>query len=109
MYQSPIETYEQIVSSNFAEKFDDLVLEQIKKLGVVVDKEELIKALEYDRDQYQKGYKDGRASIICCEDCEYFRHPFDNVNTPRYCCLGRHNGSHDPNWFCGDAKRKEDA
>ena len=29
-------------------------------VGVYVDKEELIKALKYDREQYQKGYEDGR-------------------------------------------------
>lgn len=38
-----------------------LVTECIKKLEVNVDKEELLKALSYDRDQYDAGYRDGRA------------------------------------------------
>ena len=35
------------------------ILKAVQKVGVVVDKEELIKALAYDREQYQKGYQDG--------------------------------------------------
>lgn len=33
-------------------------------IGYKVDKPELIKALQYDRNQYDKGYSDGRASIV---------------------------------------------
>ena len=33
-------------------------------VGVYVDKEELIKALQYYRNQYEKGYSDGRESIV---------------------------------------------
>lgn len=36
------------------------ILSVIQGMGVLVDKEELIKALEYDRNQYEKGYADGR-------------------------------------------------
>lgn len=33
----------------------------VQNIGVHVDKEELIKALAYDRNQYEKGLKDGYA------------------------------------------------
>lgn len=40
------------------------------KCGVNVDKEELLKALKYDREQYEKGYRDAKAEqqwIPCSE------------------------------------------
>lgn len=44
-------------------------------LVVDVDKDELLKALQYDRDQYEKGYADGRramdAEIVRCKDCKH--------------------------------------
>lgn len=64
MYKSPIEVTH----------INDFVNEALKKqrgaaendiytaifnVGVNVDKDELIKALQYDRGQYQKGYDDG--------------------------------------------------
>ena len=47
------------------------VMKAVQKVGVTVDKEELLKALNYDRQQYQKGYEDGKAEypqwIPCSE------------------------------------------
>lgn len=42
-----------------AGEVDNLVLESCVKVGCHVDKDELEKALRYDRDQYEKGYDDG--------------------------------------------------
>lgn len=60
MYESPVELFD---VANFAKKVneetDNYIYEYIVKLGINVNKEELIKALQYDRDQYEKGYKDG--------------------------------------------------
>ena len=39
-------------------------MEAIRKVGVNVDKEELIKALQYDRNQYTKGYEDGKNEVL---------------------------------------------
>lgn len=40
----------------------DTALSEIKTtIGYNIDKEELIKALDYDRNQYKKGYQDGKA------------------------------------------------
>lgn len=39
------------------------ILKAVQNVGIVVDKEELLKALKYDRDQYDKGYADGTAAI----------------------------------------------
>lgn len=38
---------------------DQLMVQVTQAIGYDVDKDELIKALNYDRQQYEKGYKDG--------------------------------------------------
>lgn len=43
------------------------ILSAIESVGIHVDREELIKAMEYDRGQYEKGYTDGRTDAI--EEC----------------------------------------
>ena len=55
MYESPIE----IIYKNFEESFENGIIKAIQKAEIIVDKEELIKALQYDRDSYRRGYKDG--------------------------------------------------
>lgn len=46
-------------------------MESVHKVGFDIDKEKLAKALRYDRDQYEKGFNDGRLSAesqwIPCE------------------------------------------
>lgn len=54
-YQSPIT---QIVSDMQME-YENGVLKAVQNVGFHVDKEELAKALVYDRGQYEKGYEDG--------------------------------------------------
>lgn len=56
-YQSPL----QIFQSEPVFDFDGECVRATVKCGVHVDKEELIKALAYDRNQYIKGYKDAKA------------------------------------------------
>lgn len=41
---------------------DQFVCEVRQTIGYNIDKLELIKALNYDRDQYEKGYQDGRSA-----------------------------------------------
>lgn len=53
-------------SDAIAIKEEEAVMAQIKvALDVSVDKEELVKALNYDRDQYTKGFED---AICQCND-----------------------------------------
>jgi hypothetical protein len=55
MYQSPVE----IITRQIRTQFEDNVFKAIQDYGIVVDKEELIKALRYDRGQYENGFSDG--------------------------------------------------
>ena len=50
--------------SEIKEKTEEMVFTEIKRIGIDVNKEELIKALQYDREQYSKGYSDGYAKGI---------------------------------------------
>jgi hypothetical protein len=58
MYKSPIEIVK-TVSQQMIKREEEMILKAIVNCGVQVDKEELIKALEYDRRQYDKGFRDG--------------------------------------------------
>lgn len=61
MYESPIDQIVADISSQVKKAQDGrLVYEVQQTIGYEIDREELIKALNYDRDQYQKGYEDGR-------------------------------------------------
>lgn len=57
MYVSPIT----IMQGELNVQVENEVIKATRTVGVDVDKDELIKALMYDREQYEKGYADGRA------------------------------------------------
>lgn len=59
-YVSPITVELRQIQRNFNRKIDTLILNEIRKYDVKVDKDELVKALKYDRNQYEKGYADGK-------------------------------------------------
>lgn len=59
MYESPIEVIYGQIQTQIAEDLDNHIYKAVREVGVNVDKEELIKALQYDRDQYKKGFLDG--------------------------------------------------
>lgn len=54
-YKSPIE----LIHGELQTKVENGIYEAVQKYNVNVDKNELIKALQYDRDQYNKGFTDG--------------------------------------------------
>lgn len=57
MYESPIA----IITTEMESSIDDEVLRVTQKIGIDVNKDELLKALKYDRGQYEKDYADGKA------------------------------------------------
>lgn len=79
MYESPIKQY----LSEIQTEMESALLYTVKqKIGYGVDKAELIKALKYDREQYEKGYSDGlnADNWISCKD----KMPDDGVNVLIY-------------------------
>lgn len=68
MYKSPIE----VVYGKLQTKFEGDVVKAVQSCNIHVDKDELIKALAYDRDQYEAGYMDAMATIVRCKDCKHW-------------------------------------
>lgn len=59
MYESPIEVmYGEMHSKMVKDEEDRIMYEVNRQVGVHVDREQMLKALQYDRNQYDKGYKD---------------------------------------------------
>ena len=101
-YQSPVD----LILSEMNLRMEGEIFKAVQNVGVNVDRDELLKALRYDRDQYQKGYADRDAEIVRCEDCEYsytegFVHP--------HLICEKHPEFEEvaDDWFCADGKRKE--
>ena len=97
-YQSPIE----IITSELQSKVEEEVYSAVQCIGIDVNKNELMKALQYDRGQYEKGYKDRDSEIVRCKDCQYWRN--DRTATKWLPCSIMQT---DKNWFCADGERCE--
>lgn len=59
-YRSPITLTIDNAESKFIETVEGFAFKEICKLNLNVDKEELMKALAYDRNQYLEGYNDAK-------------------------------------------------
>lgn len=59
MYKSPIELITSQMALNVSKSIDNSIYQAVQNVDVLVDKDELIKALSYDRNQYNKGFEDG--------------------------------------------------
>ena len=62
MYESPINLYVQETIRKMESEREDAITAKISEsIGIDINKDELIKALQYDRQQYHKGYADAKA------------------------------------------------
>lgn len=64
MYKSPIEKIYSELQTQIVQEDENTVMKAVRNVRVNVDKEELIRALQYDRNQYAKGYEDGKNDVI---------------------------------------------
>lgn len=61
MYESPIMIeFSNPVFEQLRDEADEYILKACQMMVASVDKDELVKALQYDRDQYFKGFEDGK-------------------------------------------------
>lgn len=101
-YKSPID----IVMGEFHTQIENNVFKAVKECGISVDKDELIKALKYDRDQYEHGFTDGylvgKNEIVRCKDCKHFMYS-DCYGE----CSKAHLGIVSPNDYCSHGERRE--
>lgn len=58
MYESPINFIFDDIQMQIVRQQENEAYMAVQKCGVDVDKEELKRALQYDREQYEKGYED---------------------------------------------------
>lgn len=54
MYESPVT----VIQDQLRFELENDVFKAVQRVGVDVNKEDLVKALKYDREQYAKGYSD---------------------------------------------------
>lgn len=75
MYESPITLMVKEMAEQAAKRLDEETFKAIYSVMPTVDKDELIRALQYDRGQYDKGYTDGKRDameeLVHCKDCKY--------------------------------------
>jgi hypothetical protein len=95
-YQSPIEIFQ----SEIQNQIEGEIYKAVMRVGVNVDKDELVKALQYDRGQYQKGYDDRDSEIIKCKYCRHHR----ITNKTSFCI--KNDGKWDNDDFCSKGERK---
>ena len=102
MYESPIKVELSDIISDVVKKEDEYILECVQKVGVSVNKDELIKALEFDREQYEKGWNDRDAEIVRCKDCKFYWKNSVMTNVPLCLATPREDA------FCSEGERRED-
>jgi hypothetical protein len=107
-YESPIK----IAMTQTRNQLEDGILKAVRDVGIYVDKERLLRALQYDSGQYYKGYNDRDKEIIRCKYCEHATMTADN-KLCKYCNkLTDDDGCpipvyRDANYFCADGERRQ--
>jgi hypothetical protein len=89
MYESPVNLLFQDIERQIVQQQEQTILEAIRKCGVVIDKDELIKAINYDRNQYSKGYKDGVDDVLDKIREEIKQAAFNDVHGSKYIFIKR--------------------
>ena len=95
-YKSPID----MITTNMKKEVNDGIYRAVVDMGIKVNKAELIRALEYDRGQYQKGYDDAMRSLVHCKWCEYA------IDEKGCCKCVRFNDLVDRDGFCSYGERR---
>lgn len=81
-YESPIQQY---LGQMQTEIENELMIKVSQAVGWIIDKDELIKALLYDRDQFDKGFREGsKARWLDCRELL----PSDDRNVLIYTIFG---------------------
>lgn len=104
MYESPIKLFISDISQQIARQQDEHTWQAIVQCVPNVDKEELIRALQYDREQYEKGYADAMAFIVRCKNC---KHCSNNTPDGFHWCDEHERGSLCDDDFCSYGERRE--
>mgnify|MGYP007013865240 CR=1 FL=1 len=109
-YDSPFGLTISDITTQMARNIDEMCWQAIQRVGINVDKEELLIALKQDSERYRKAYANGYDTgyekrddeLVRCKDCKY--------GEPGACGYGVDCDGvwHDADWFCADGKRRDD-
>lgn len=108
MYESPVQLKFNEITTELIKKENEMLVRAVQEVVPNVTEEELVKALRYDRGQYEKGFWDGReardAEIVRCKDCKHGKLgcPEDLV------CDYWDSDGLDSNDFCSHGERRDD-
>ena len=100
--EKTVNNFAKTVANDFDNMVFDKTKTEIKKnIGLDIDFDELRKALEYDRNQYEQGFCDGKiardSEIIRCKDCIHYK-------PETYSCINK--WYMEPDDFCSYAEDK---
>jgi len=103
-YKSPIE----LICDDIQWHMEQETVKAVQHYFPLVDEEELFKALKYDRNQYEAGFRDGRKArdeeIVRCKDC---KHHYGECLRAVY-CPSKIGGWVREDFFCADGERRDD-
>ena len=77
-YKSPIQLTEKMTHRIIKEE-EDYILRTVRNVVADVDREALLKALQYDRNQYEQGYADGQKEAI---PIEWIKKYYEDITMP---------------------------
>lgn len=104
-YIPPVETnYSDTIIKEIVKENEERIYQAIIKQSIKVDKYELIKALQYDRNQYEKGYQDGLDDAVKHGFWKQKKlDTFRKYSVECSCCgseyIGNYDAYHDPDEF----------
>ena len=114
MYESPIK----IIYGQMQTQLEGDILKAVMSTDIQVDKEELTRALQYDREQYERGFIEGHMTaqkeLIRCKDCKHWHKSWlapDGKHEHGYCHMEESDDVIVGRWdddFCSYGERKTD-
>lgn len=111
MYKSPVELFMSDIKLQINEKLEEACYTAVMEYFPSVDRGELLRALQYDRQQYEQGYRDAiqerdLVEVTRCQNCAWWhRHKSGDMSRgvcDKYACSKSENG------YCDEARRVDD-
>ena len=109
-YDSPFELVMSDITTQVAKKIDEECWQAVQRVGINVNKETLLRALEFDSARYREAFRRGEETgytkrdeeIIRGKDCKFWY----KDECSHLCAI---NGDLRPsNYFCADGERRTD-
>lgn len=109
-YESPIELLIADIQHQIVEQQDEQIYQAVMEVIPNINREELLKALKYDRDQYDRGYEDGKRDAVVHARWEWRDLIGDGCSLMLCCsnCLETR-GARETAKFCPECGAKMDA